>query len=218
MTKSITTSDAAATSTAAIAGTADDLLLGDDWTSGLERAVRGSVRELIQEMLQSELAEALGRQRYKRLKSATSTPLADAARPAGLGDEVQAAPPRPAKGHRNGTRARTVMGTFGEIAVDVPRARLDTDEPGKTVEWQNKTIPRYQRRTKEVDALIAGAYLSGTNTRRAPHASGMTRRTRAGGAVPWRDLEVGGQPRVAEGMSLRRQGSRRTGTTGTGVI
>lgn len=170
MTRSITTSDAAATSTEAIADTADDLLLGDDWTSGLERAVRGSVRELIQEMLQSELAEALGRQRYKRLKPATSTPPADAARPAGLGDAVPVAMPRQAKGHRNGRRARTIMGTFGEIAVDVPRARLDTAEPGKTTEWQNKTIARYQRRTKEVDALIAGAYLSGTNTRRVGRA------------------------------------------------
>ena len=30
--------------------------------------------------------------------------------------------------------------------------------------------PRYQRRTKRADALITGAYLSGTNTRRVRRA------------------------------------------------
>jgi len=47
----------------------------------------------------------------------------------------------------------------------VPRARLAVPG-GKTSEWRNATIPAYQRRTKRADALIAGAYLSGTNTRR----------------------------------------------------
>jgi hypothetical protein len=46
---------------------------------------------------------------------------------------------------------------------------LDTSD-GKTVEWKNATIPAYQRRTKQADALIAGAYLTGTNTRRVRRA------------------------------------------------
>ena len=33
-------------------------------------------------------------------------------------------------------------------------------------------MQRYQRRTKEIDALIASAYLSGTNTRRVGRALG----------------------------------------------
>ena len=53
--------------------------------------------------------------------------------------------------------------------VRVPRARLTTPK-GKTREWRNATIPAYQRRTKRADALIAGAYLSGTNTRRVRRA------------------------------------------------
>src|ERR1700736_1495780 len=61
------------------------------------------------------------------------------------------------------------MGTFGPVTVRVPRARLETSD-GKTVEWKNATIPAYQRRTKQADALIAGAYLSGTNTRRVRRA------------------------------------------------
>jgi hypothetical protein len=36
---------------------------------------------------------------------------------------------------------------------------------GTTTEWKSKKLPAYRRRTKEVEALIAGSYLSGTNTR-----------------------------------------------------
>src|SRR5262249_6809983 len=41
---------------------------------------------------------------------------------------------------------------------------------GQTSEWQSKTLRAYQRRTKEVDAVIAGAYLAGVNTRRVKRA------------------------------------------------
>jgi transposase-like protein len=61
------------------------------------------------------------------------------------------------------------MGTFGPATVRVPRARLETSD-GKTAEWKNATIPAYQRRTKQADALIAGAYLAGANTRRVRRA------------------------------------------------
>jgi transposase-like protein len=61
------------------------------------------------------------------------------------------------------------MGTFGPVTVRVPRARLEAPD-GKTAEWKNATIPAYQRRTKRADALIAGAYFAGTNTRRVRRA------------------------------------------------
>ena len=61
------------------------------------------------------------------------------------------------------------MGTFGRVEVKVPRARL-TAADGKTSEWKSKTLPSYQRRTRAADALIAGAYLAGTNTRRVRRA------------------------------------------------
>ncbi len=38
-------------------------------------------------------------------------------------------------------------------------------EDGKTSEWKSKSLRAYQARTKSADALIAGAYLAGTNTR-----------------------------------------------------
>ena len=155
--------------------TSRTFLRDDGWHDQLEDQVRGGVRTLIEALIEAELAEALGRARYKRLKSGSQAPAAPAASE-GLGDEVPAAAPnavpaaRAARGHRNGRRVRTIMGTFGKIDVAVPRARIDTDEPGKTAEWKTKVLQRYQRRTKEIDALIASAYLSGTNTRRVGRA------------------------------------------------
>ena len=57
------------------------------------------------------------------------------------------------------------MGTFRPAEISVPRARLNTPN-GKTTEWKSQVLPVHQQRTKAADALIAGAYLSGTNTRR----------------------------------------------------
>ena len=57
------------------------------------------------------------------------------------------------------------MGTFGRVEIAVPRARLDS-AAGKTTEWKSSALRAYQRRTKQADSLIAGAYLAGTNTRR----------------------------------------------------
>jgi len=37
-------------------------------------------------------------------------------------------------------------------------------------EWHSKALPVYQRRTKEIDAVIAGSYLAGVNTRRVGRA------------------------------------------------
>jgi putative transposase len=153
-------------------------LRDDGWHDQLEGRVRGGVRAVIEALIEAELAEALGRARYKRLTSRADANAVPAVSKEGLGDAEPAAPPEPqtataarlAKGHRNGRRVRTVMGTFGRVDIAVPRARIDTDEPGKTAEWKTKVLQRYQRRTKEVDALIASAYLSGTNTRRVGRA------------------------------------------------
>jgi putative transposase len=53
----------------------------------------------------------------------------------------------------------------------MPRARLDTAD-GRTTEWKSRTLGTYQRRTLAADALIAGCYLAGTNTRRVRRALG----------------------------------------------
>ena len=125
--------------------------LCDDWFDPLETGVRMRIRGFIEELLKAELDAALGRNRYER--------------PGMRGGDC----PKGAAGSRHGHRERGLMGTFGATTIRVPRARLATPE-GKTAEWRNATIPAYQRRTRRADALIAGAYLSGTNTRRVRRA------------------------------------------------
>ena len=126
----------------------------DDWFDPIEAGLRERVREFIQAMIESELEAALVRPRYGR------RPKADAKNGNG---------PSSVSGHRHGHRSRSLMGTFGRVEIAVPRARLDTAE-GKTAEWKSKGLRAYQRRTKQADALIAGAYLGGTNTRRVRRA------------------------------------------------
>ena len=130
------------------------LFLGGDWFDPLEAGVRTRIRGFIEELLEAELDAALGRDRYERPRLSETG--------VGGGPVVGA-------GHRHGHRERQLIGTFGPVTVRVPRARLEASD-GKTVEWKNATIPAYQRRTKQADALIAGAYLSGTNTRRVRRA------------------------------------------------
>ena len=133
-------------------------LRDDGWQDQLEGRVRGGVRAFIEAVIDAELAEALGRALYKRLPARTPAPTSPTAPGEGLGDDEIAAGAVPAHGHRNGRRLRTVMGTFGRIEISVPRARIETGDGTKTTEWQTKMLARYQRRTKEIDALIASAY------------------------------------------------------------
>jgi len=132
---------------------ASNQLFGD-WFDPIEMGVRTQVRSFIEGMIEAELEAALSRPRYGRLVKTK-----DGA------DNVAAG----VSGHRHGHRSRSLMGTFGRVEIKVPRARL-TAADGKTSEWKSKTLPAYQRRTRAADALIAGAYLAGTNTRRVRRA------------------------------------------------
>jgi putative transposase len=142
-----------------------NILVGEGWRDGIEALVRDRIRGLIEEILEQELQEALGRGRYVRSES---EPMSPVDKSQGLGDAEAASAAR-VTGHRNGRREREVTGTFGKVMIAVPRARLDAGD-GTTSEWKNRTLPAYRRRTKEVEALIAGSYLSGTNTRRVGRA------------------------------------------------
>jgi len=157
-----------------------DVFLGENWFDPLEAGVRTRIRGFIEGLLEAELDAALARKRYERPSLAET--------------EADARAPEVA-GHRHGHRARQLIGTFGPVTVRVPRARLEAPD-GKTAEWKNAMIPAYQRRTKQADALIAGAYLAGTNTRRVRRALAAL----FGGAVgPFDRLRRHGQPRLAQG-------------------
>jgi len=123
------------------------------------------IRGFIEEMLEAELSKALGRARYVRAPESLSGGAGESGPP----DDVGSAVANRVAGHRNGHRDRELMGTFGKTTVSVPRARVGTADGG-TTEWKSKTLSAYRRRTKEVDALIAGSYLAGTNTRRVGRA------------------------------------------------
>ena len=124
-------------------------LTGSAWRDQLETSVRDHVRDFIEELVEAELRAFLGRGRYVRKPASTEARTAAEVQ-AGLGNEEPAATPAPTlddgvRGHRNGRRKRTIMGTFGKLTVSVPRARLDRPD-GKTTEWVNTTLPKYRRR------------------------------------------------------------------------
>ncbi len=118
------------------------LFAGEAWFDPIEAGLRERIRGFIEELIEQELTEALGRRRYERGGAA---------------------------GHRHGRRERRLVGFFGPMEISVPRARLPSAD-GATREWRSTVLPRYARMTRQVEALIAGAYLSGTNTRRVQRA------------------------------------------------
>ncbi len=146
--------------------------LFDDWFDPVETEVRSRAREFIEELIRGELDVVLARARYGRIRMA--------------GDQESAG----VVGHRHGRRTRSLTGTFGPIEIAVPRARLNTSE-GKTRKWKSQALRAYQRRTLAADALIAGSYLAGTNTRRVRRALAAL----FGGAVG----KGHGEPGLAEG-------------------
>ena len=115
-------------------------LLGPD---PLADVLRGAIREVIQEALEEEVTEALGADVYVRVQTR--------------------------RGHRNGSKTRTVTTPLGAKEIRVPRARVFETE-GTSSEFQSRMLPRYERRTREVDEALLGVYLQGVNTRRVKAA------------------------------------------------
>jgi transposase-like protein len=105
----------------------------------LSAALRGALRGLVEGMIRAELVEALGAAPYERTAER--------------------------RGYQHSPRERTITTGLGPVTLTVPRGRLFTPA-GVNEEWQSELLPRYARRTREVDAALAGLYLSGTNTRR----------------------------------------------------
>src|SRR5215211_9502862 len=142
------------------------LFAGAAWFDPIEAGLRGRIRGFIEELVEEELTEALGRRRHERGGVA---------------------------GHRHGHRERRLTGSFGPVEIAVPRARLHAGD-GVTREWRSTVLPRYARMTRQVEALIAGSYLAGTNTRRVGRALGALFRGAVGKDVvsrTWRKVKTG---------------------------
>lgn len=101
--------------------------------------VRQRVRASIQEVIDEEFREALGVESYGRSPSR--------------------------RGYRNGSQHREVVTEYGPMGLRVPRGRLQQDD-GTTREWRGRVVPRYARRTEQVNSALVGSYLAGANTRR----------------------------------------------------
>ena len=105
----------------------------------IEAQFRRHIREALEISLTEEITAALGSDRHVRT------------------DER--------RGYRHGTTDRTVTTPDGTRTVTVPRGRLVADD-GTTTEFHSRLLPRYARRTREVDQAILGCYLGGVNSRR----------------------------------------------------
>jgi transposase-like protein len=143
------------------------LFTGEAWFDPIEAGIRERIRGFIEALFEEELTTALGRSRCER---AVGAPV----------------------GYRNGTRERHLLGSFGPVQVSVPRARM-ADAAGGTREWRSAALPRYARMTRQVEALIAGAYLAGTNTRRVRRALAALFRGAVGKDVvsrTWRKMKA----------------------------
>jgi putative transposase len=141
------------------------LFSGEAWFDPIEAELRQRIRGFLEEMIEQEATAALGRGRYQRGASA---------------------------GYRNGTRSRRLLGSFGPVQIAVPRARLLASD-GTSREWRSTVLPRYARMTRQVEALIASAYLAGTNTRRVKRALGALFKGAIGKDVVsrvWRKLKT----------------------------
>jgi transposase-like protein len=141
------------------------LFAGAAWFDPIEAGLRERIRGFIEDLVEQELTEALGRRRHERGGVA---------------------------GHRHGHRVRRLTGSFGRVGIAVPRARLQAED-GTTREWRSAVLPRYARMTRQAEALIAGAYLAGTNTRRVGRALGALFRVAVGKDVvsrTWRKVKT----------------------------
>jgi putative transposase len=106
---------------------------------GIEAQFRRHIREALDTALAEELAAALGSEPHQRTEQR--------------------------RGYRNGSVERTITTPAGTRRVTVPRGRIAGPD-GRTTEFHSQLLPRYARRTREIDEAILSCYLGGVNSRR----------------------------------------------------
>jgi putative transposase len=105
----------------------------------IEAQFRRHIREVLDTALAEELAAALGSERHQRTDRRRE--------------------------YRNGNVTRTITTPEGTRCVTVPRDRIAATN-GRTTEFHSQLLPRYARRTREVDEAILSCYLGGVDSRR----------------------------------------------------
>lgn len=130
-----------------IAKLAERLRTGEEageFTSGL---VRQAARLVVERMLEAEVGELLGRQRYARRGEGQAE--------TGQGDPAPAGD-RPA--YRNGHKPRQLRTAEGKVPIDLPQVR---DAGG----WSSPLWQRIRQRTEVLDKLAVEMYARGLSTR-----------------------------------------------------
>ena len=97
------------------------------------------IRDAVEIVLEEELSAVLGSSWYERSETR--------------------------RGYRNGSEERQVTTAVGSKTLRIPRGRVAHPD-GSTSEFRSQILPRYARRTKDVDDAILGVYLAGGNSRR----------------------------------------------------
>jgi putative transposase len=105
----------------------------------VQAKLRDGVRRAIEAVLEEELLAALGADAHERTVGR--------------------------RGYRHGTVERTVTTREGTRTVTVPRGRV-RGPADRSVEFHSTVVPRYARRTREVDEALLGCYFGGINSRR----------------------------------------------------
>jgi hypothetical protein len=158
-------------STQAIPETAGDLF--DDWFDPIESAVREQVRGFIQTMIEGELEATLARPRYGRRPRSSD------------GNDRGVV----VTGHRHGHRSRSLMGSFGRIELEVPRAAEQSRRQNLGMEKPSAArLPAPYAGSRCVDCQ----HLSGRH-QHAPGSSGVE------GTLRRRREQGYGEPGLAQG-------------------
>lgn len=105
----------------------------------IRRRLQTRLREAVEAVPEEELGAALGAPRYERTDDR--------------------------RGYRNGVEERCVTTATGTRNIQVPRGRV-VRKDGSTREFRSELLPRYARRTEEVDSAILTSHLAGANSRR----------------------------------------------------
>jgi transposase-like protein len=101
--------------------------------------LRERLLEVVEVVLAEELSQALGSESYERTAGR--------------------------RGYRNGVEVRRLTTVAGTRELRVPRGRVEQQD-GSTKEFRSEILPRYARRTREIDEAILSCYLAGANSRR----------------------------------------------------
>jgi len=109
------------------------------WRLSVRELLATRLQEAVEAVLEEELEQVLGACSYERTLAR--------------------------RGYRNGSERRRITTSQGTRELRVPRARV-TQPDGSLGEHRSELLPRYARRSREIDEAILSCYLAGANSRR----------------------------------------------------